>query len=93
MKITDVRFNDIRGTSYSQIAVNLICSKENPCDNITMRDINIGSHGGTPVKSYCENVRVTSSGQVSPPPCLQQNSSLQSKTWNKLFEDHLLIIK
>ncbi|TXG67439.1 hypothetical protein EZV62_008714 [Acer yangbiense] len=46
VKISDVHFSNIQGTTMTQIAVMLNCSESNPCQKIEMRDINIAYNGG-----------------------------------------------
>ncbi|TXG67441.1 hypothetical protein EZV62_008716 [Acer yangbiense] len=53
VKINDVRFNNIYGTTNTQIAVTLNCSESNPCQKIEMRDINIAYNGVQELRSVC----------------------------------------
>ncbi|KAH0457351.1 hypothetical protein IEQ34_012666 [Dendrobium chrysotoxum] len=41
VKIDNVRFQNIRGTSASDVAINLVCSSLVPCDHITLENINL----------------------------------------------------
>ncbi|KAK1580871.1 hypothetical protein Q3G72_016007 [Acer saccharum] len=71
VKISDVQFSNIYGTTNTQIAVTLNCSKSNPCQNIEMRDINIAYNGGGgPAKPACANAYGASYGQEHPLSCL-----------------------
>ncbi|KAK1581661.1 hypothetical protein Q3G72_007823 [Acer saccharum] len=71
LKISDVHFSNIHGTTMMQIAVTLNCSQSNPCQKIDMRDINIAYNGGGgPAKSTCAIAHGTAYGQENPPPCL-----------------------
>ncbi|KAI9185871.1 hypothetical protein LWI28_011457 [Acer negundo] len=71
VKISDVRFSNICGTTNTQIAVTLNCSESNPCQKIEMRDINIAYNGGGgPAKPACANAYGASYGQGHPPSCL-----------------------
>ncbi|KAK4851878.1 hypothetical protein QYF36_019117 [Acer negundo] len=71
VKISDVRFNDIYGTTLTQIAVTLNCIESNPCRKFQMKDINIACHRvGGPAKSYCSYAHGASYGQEYPPSCL-----------------------
>ncbi|KAE8704561.1 putative proline-rich receptor-like protein kinase PERK11-like [Hibiscus syriacus] len=73
VSITDVQFSNIRGTSASKVAVELICSKANPCKGVSLKNINLqfaGTGQATiPFSSNCTNVKVSYSGTQSPPPC------------------------
>ncbi|KAI3421541.1 uncharacterized protein J3R85_012154 [Psidium guajava] len=48
VKISDVHFNNIRGTSTSPVAVQVVCSKKVPCQNIHFYNINL-DYAGRPV--------------------------------------------
>lgn len=41
VKIRDVVYKNIRGVSFSRLAVNLMCSAGSPCENIQLSDIDI----------------------------------------------------
>lgn len=70
VKISDITFNDIRGTSSSAVAVTLNCSKAFPCENIKFNDIDIGHNKlEHPVKSKCLNAKPKYSGTQEPAPC------------------------
>ncbi|KAF8035195.1 hypothetical protein BT93_C1280 [Corymbia citriodora subsp. variegata] len=69
VQIRDVRFSKIRGTSSSQVAVDLICSPDVPCKNINLDSIDLAYPGGH-AKSYCVNVKGESQGEQRPPSCI-----------------------
>ncbi|KAL4398030.1 hypothetical protein HN51_002618 [Arachis hypogaea] len=76
VKIKNVHFIDIRGTTTSATPVNMKCSKLNPCEGIIFRDINF-QFGNTLKKltipqlnSSCINVKPIFEGIQIPPPCL-----------------------
>ncbi|PRQ52566.1 putative glycosidase [Rosa chinensis] len=70
VKITNVSFKNIRGTSQDPVAVKLVCSKGIPCQNVQVADINLTYNGnkGT-ATSECANVKPTVSGKVNPQVC------------------------
>lgn len=70
IKISDVTFKNVRGTSASNVAMKLQCSKGNPCQNVKLADINLEYRGtnGT-ATSECGNIQPTTSGKLFPPPC------------------------
>ncbi|KAJ0972226.1 hypothetical protein J5N97_020185 [Dioscorea zingiberensis] len=70
VKISGVTYNDIRGSSATQVAVNFDCSPSNPCSGIELEDIKLTYGGNKPAESSCENVDGTASGFVVPPSCL-----------------------
>lgn len=70
VKLSDIFFRNIRGTSSSPVAVTLDCSKGMPCQNVNLHDVHLDlSAGGTITKSMCQNVNVRYSGTQIPPPC------------------------
>ncbi|KAJ6753959.1 PECTIN LYASE-LIKE SUPERFAMILY PROTEIN [Salix purpurea] len=70
IQIKDITFNNIWGTSESDVAVTLNCSRTVPCKNIRLKDINLFHGSGGSVSSLCSNVRGTSYGRQKPPSCL-----------------------
>ncbi|XP_057498148.1 polygalacturonase-like [Actinidia eriantha] len=69
VKIQNVWYKNIKGTSASEIAIKLDCSKSFPCKGIVLQDINLArdSSDGHP-KASCINVDgLSSRGKVSPP--------------------------
>ncbi|XP_058068882.1 exopolygalacturonase-like [Magnolia sinica] len=71
VKINNVKFINIKGTSASKVAVNLLCSKYQPCQNVELNNIDLEykGHGGATTAS-CSNVKGQSSGHLVPPSCL-----------------------
>ncbi|KAL6009140.1 hypothetical protein ACLOJK_022367 [Asimina triloba] len=71
VKISEVSFRNIRGSSASEVAVNLLCSKGVPCQNVRLENINLEYNGvGGPAKASCSSVKGISSGPQNPPSCL-----------------------
>ncbi|GKV31436.1 hypothetical protein SLEP1_g40122 [Rubroshorea leprosula] len=71
--ISDVHFINIRGTTTSKVAVNLLCSESTPCKGVHLRNINL-EYTGEPNSdvaygSNCTNVDVDYFGIQNPPPC------------------------
>ncbi|KAL8487256.1 hypothetical protein ACS0TY_023796 [Phlomoides rotata] len=69
VKITDVKYEDIHGTSASQVAVNFECSKSQPCSGITLEQVNL-TYKDKPATSSCANAGGTADGVVQPTSCL-----------------------
>lgn len=70
VRLSDVYFKNIRGTSSSPVAVTLECSKGIPCQNIYLEDVHLDlSSGEKSSTSSCKNVKVKYSGTQIPPPC------------------------
>ncbi|KAK4769349.1 hypothetical protein SAY86_027499 [Trapa natans] len=71
VQIKDVWFKNIRGSSKSQLAVTLQCSRKYPCNNINFWNINLLYHGPEgSVNATCMNVRGSASGIEKPASCI-----------------------
>ncbi|GAA0167190.1 hypothetical protein LIER_22178 [Lithospermum erythrorhizon] len=70
--INDVTFMNIWGTSRSEVAINLQCSEDIPCQNVKLVNINL-AYSSTSAKqmvSKCVNVKGVSYGRIQPSGCL-----------------------
>ncbi|PON74215.1 Glycoside hydrolase [Parasponia andersonii] len=66
VQISNVMYNNIKGTSDSQVAVKFECSKSFPCQGISLQNVNFVREGEGEVEASCENVSFDKSGRVSP---------------------------
>nr|CAD1820064.1 unnamed protein product [Ananas comosus var. bracteatus] len=69
VKISDITFKNIRGTSTSPVAVTLKCSKGIPCENVSLQDVRLEHNGPNGTTATCVNVKAEYSGTQNPPPC------------------------
>lgn len=69
VKISDVKFSNIRGTSTGPVAVNLQCGAGYPCENINIQEINVNYGGGGGSASTFSHVKAIYSGKQVPAPC------------------------
>lgn len=69
MKISDVKYQDIRGTSATEVAVKFDCSKKYPCSGIALEDVNL-SYRDQPAEASCVNVGGRASGSEKQTSCL-----------------------
>ncbi|KAF8105256.1 hypothetical protein N665_0161s0053 [Sinapis alba] len=70
VQIRDVKYNKIWGTSTSQAALNMQCSKTFPCQGVVLSDINLMYNGkeGSAI-ALCENVGGSVRGEIVPAGC------------------------
>lgn len=68
VRIADIHFANVRGTTISPIAVDMRCSKTYPCMGVTIRDIDL-KFGNAPSQARCVNVKPIYGGMQNPPAC------------------------
>uniref|UniRef100_J3LTZ1 endo-polygalacturonase n=1 Tax=Oryza brachyantha TaxID=4533 RepID=J3LTZ1_ORYBR len=74
VEVSNVVFKNIKGTTTSQIAINLNCSKSSPCYDIALQDIYLKIVGdSSSTGSTCQNAKWRKSGIVIPQPCTGTN--------------------
>ncbi|KAF9600848.1 hypothetical protein IFM89_013083 [Coptis chinensis] len=69
VKISQITYQDIHGTSASPVAVKLDCSTKNPCQGITLEDVKL-TYRNQPAGSSCKNADGSIHGAVEPAGCL-----------------------
>ncbi|XP_023511563.1 polygalacturonase-like [Cucurbita pepo subsp. pepo] len=70
VKISEVTYEDIKGTSATEIGVNFDCSPTNPCTGLSLENIKVTYNNQT-AKASCKDAKGTASGVVEPPSCLE----------------------
>ncbi|MCD7468945.1 hypothetical protein HAX54_007502 [Datura stramonium] len=70
IKISDITYQDVHGTSTTEVAVKFECSKTNPCNRITLLDVKL-SYKDHPTEASCVNAGGKASGLQQPTSCLQ----------------------
>ncbi|KAJ0035868.1 hypothetical protein Pint_26398 [Pistacia integerrima] len=70
VKISDVKYQDIHGTSTSEVAVKFDCSSRYPCSGISLEDVKL-TYNNQPAKASCSHAD-GSAGVVQPNACLLQ---------------------
>ncbi|KAL5716494.1 galacturonan 1,4-alpha-galacturonidase [Ranunculus cassubicifolius] len=70
VKLQDITFRNIRGTSATPVAVTLECSQGLPCENVTVQNIRLEHSGGAKPTSLCQNVKAKFIDTQIPPPCI-----------------------
>lgn len=69
VKISDVSYQDIQGTSASEIAVKFECSKANPCRKIRLKNVHL-SYKNQRARASCSNAAGSAAGRIQPSSCL-----------------------
>lgn len=69
VKISQVTYSNIHGSSATQVAVKFDCSLSNACSGIVLQNINL-NYLNNQAQTYCKNVHGSTSGSVIPPSCL-----------------------
>ncbi|CAH9131982.1 unnamed protein product [Cuscuta epithymum] len=70
VRISDVNYEDIQGTSTTEVGVNLDCSSREPCMGITLNNVHLRCKEEEALSS-CANAHITSSDSfVNPSSCL-----------------------
>ncbi|KAK8961475.1 hypothetical protein KSP40_PGU019279 [Platanthera guangdongensis] len=73
IRISGVVFEDVHGSSATEVAVELNCSDSNPCRDVWLSNINLSSAGDqSPATMSCSNVYGGSHDVVSPPCCIDR---------------------
>ncbi|KAF0917747.1 hypothetical protein E2562_021244 [Oryza meyeriana var. granulata] len=73
IKISEVEYVNVRGSSSTPVAVSFDCSRSNPCSGIRLRDVRLTYQKSLQVAkamSSCRNAEGSASGLVVPPSCL-----------------------
>ncbi|XP_021594331.1 exopolygalacturonase clone GBGE184 [Manihot esculenta] len=71
VRISDVKYINIKGTTSSEVGVNFECSKQFPCQRVHLANIKLEYTGDKKqaLSATCQNARVSYAGIQFPPPC------------------------
>ncbi|TMW96538.1 hypothetical protein EJD97_007188 [Solanum chilense] len=70
IKVSGITYEDVHGTSATEVAVKFDCSKTNPCNGIKLLDVKL-SYKDHPAEASCVNAGGMASGLQQPTSCLQ----------------------
>lgn len=70
VQISNVRINNVRGSTSSEEAVSIVCSEAKPCEDVKIGDVDL-SYTGTQGNfgTTCVDVNPIFSGTQNPPIC------------------------
>ncbi|XP_061366906.1 polygalacturonase-like [Gastrolobium bilobum] len=68
VKVSDVSYKDIHGTSATKVAVKFDCSSKHPCKRIRLEDVKLTYKSQTP-QALCKHAAGTAFGVVQPESC------------------------
>ncbi|XP_015089361.1 polygalacturonase-2 [Solanum pennellii] len=66
VKVKNVVYENIKGTSATEVAIKFDCSKNFPCEGIIMENINLVRASGKPSEAMCKNVHFNNAEHVTP---------------------------
>ncbi|KAG5555677.1 hypothetical protein RHGRI_006356 [Rhododendron griersonianum] len=66
VQVKNVLYQNIKGTSASNVAITFACSKRFPCQGIVLQNVDIEKRGGGAAKALCNNVKASAVGVLSP---------------------------
>lgn len=67
IQISNVLYQNIKGTSASDVGVKFDCSEKFPCKEIVLQNIDLQCEGsGDAAKALCNNVELSCKGHVTP---------------------------
>ena len=69
VKISDVTYKNIVGTSATKVAVIFDCSPTTPCTSIILQDVKL-NYLNNAAQSLCKNIGGITSGVIMPNSCL-----------------------
>ncbi|XP_031373759.1 probable polygalacturonase At1g80170 isoform X2 [Punica granatum] len=83
VKVKNIVFMHIKGTSATEAAITFACSDESPCEGLYLEDIELVSHAGGLTRALCWQAYGDTLGVVYPPvPCFSDandNSFMEQK--------------
>lgn len=75
VKVENISFVHIKGTSATEEAIKFVCSDDSPCEGLYMEDIQLLPSVGEITTSLCWEAQGSSLGLVDPPACFSCSES------------------
>jgi len=66
VELSNVMYQNIKGTSASEVAIKLECSKAVPCKGIHLQDVKLTAENSSDTIAKCDNVKYSNSGMLFP---------------------------
>lgn len=73
VKVKNIAFMHIKGTSATEAAIIFACSDESPCEGLYLEDIELVSLDGWSTRSVCWQAYGSSGSLVYPLPCFSDD--------------------
>ncbi|PKI75000.1 hypothetical protein CRG98_004772 [Punica granatum] len=71
VEVSNITYEDIHGTSATQVALKFDCSSATPCTGIQLKDVKL-TYKNRPAEASCVNADGTAKGVIQPANCLGQ---------------------
>ncbi|XP_028779116.1 probable polygalacturonase At1g80170 [Neltuma alba] len=85
VKVENISFIGIRGTSATEEAIKFACSDDSPCERLYLEDIYLTLGFGGNIRSYCWQAHGYTNGRVYPPHCFPETGNFLSA--QKILEE------
>ncbi|PRQ50723.1 putative polygalacturonase [Rosa chinensis] len=73
VKVENISFIHIKGTSATDEAIRFACSDDSPCEGLYLEDIQLLPSNGEITRSFCWAAQGSSLGSVDPPACFSDS--------------------
>ena len=82
VKVENISFIDIQGTSATEVAIKFACSDDSPCEGLYLENIYLVPCFGGKARSYCWKAHGSTRGLVYPPACFSSSDNFtRQKVW------------
>ncbi|KAL6137727.1 hypothetical protein ACLB2K_063016 [Fragaria x ananassa] len=73
VKVENISFTHIKGTSATEEAIRFACSDDSPCEGLYLEDVQLLPSTGEIARSFCWEAQGSSLGIVDPPACFSDS--------------------
>ncbi|KAL6333988.1 hypothetical protein AAG906_000039 [Vitis piasezkii] len=75
VKVANISYVSIKGTSATEESVRFACSDSFPCEKLYLEEVQLLSYTGKNTSSFCWEAQGLTSGSVDPPACFSSNGT------------------